>query len=378
MRMHIALLGLGLLLAGCDGPAAGPATAQAPAPKAAPPNPGPPQVQVAGAAFSRDGKLLLTAYRIERPDPHQAMPKRLALWEVATGKKLWEAHPATVASVGPAADNLFPVGFLPGDKLALLRDKTSLQLWDVHKGSRSRTFAQGQVIYCAALSADGRYALTGGASLLNQPLPPAAELGTLQLWDVATGKRTQGFGLTQATAHGVALSPDGRLALSTSHPTPEEAATLTLWEVATGKRRPLPAPLERGRGLGFTPDSKLVAAVYSEPIPPERARKRKVVRWEHELVLWEVSSGKEVRRFREFPYAAAFTPDGKRLVGVNSDRLKVWEVASGREVWDLREGGADKFGFALSPDGKVAFTGSGSYRVGSGRGIKLRLWDHPS
>jgi WD40 repeat protein len=147
-----------------------------------------------------------------------------------------------------------------------------------------------------------------------------------------------------------------------------------LWEVGTGKRLPLPAPLERGWGLAFTPDSKLVAAAYSEPISPERAGKRKVVGREHELALWEVSSGKEMRRFPAFPYAAAFTPDGKRLVGVNSDGLKVWEVARGRQVWDLPEGAADRFGFALSPDGKVALTASGRYMVG-GRGIMFRLWD---
>jgi hypothetical protein len=133
MRMLTAVAFLALL-AGCED--------RTPPPKATPAYPGPPQVHVAGAAFSRDGKLLLTAYRIEQPEPKAAMPKRLALWEVATGKKLWAAHPATEARVGPAADNLFPVAFLPGDKLVLLRDKTSLQLWDVAKGSCARTFAK--------------------------------------------------------------------------------------------------------------------------------------------------------------------------------------------------------------------------------------------
>jgi hypothetical protein len=50
-------------------------------------------------------------------------------------------------------------------------------------------------------------------------------------------------------------------------------------------------------------------------------------------------------------------------------------VASGREVWDLPEAGIDKFGFALSPDGKLAFTGGGSYMVGAGRAMRLTLWD---
>jgi WD40 repeat protein len=378
MRKFTALLGLSLLLAGCERSGAGPTTAPPP-PAPAGPYPGPPLTEVAGAAFSRDGRLLLTAYRVEHLDPKDVMPKRLALWEVVTAKKLWAAHPASASREDPPADTLVPIGFLPGDRLVLLRDKTSLQLWDVAKGSRARTFAKDGdwALSCAALSADGNYVLTGGGSTRYPPAPPAEEPRPLQLWEVASAKRIRTFGRPHLSVYKVALSPDGRLALSASHPTPEEAATLMLWDMTTGKRLPLPAPLERGKGLGFTPDSKLVAAVYSEPIPPERAGKRKVVRWEHELALWEVRSAKKVLRFQGLPYAAAFTPDGKHLVGVNSDGLKVWEVASGREVRNLREGGIDQFGFALSPNGKLAFTGSGSYRVGTGRAIKLRLWDVP-
>src|SRR5712692_3661985 len=123
------------LLLGCDKQT--PQAAESPTP------PPPPTVYVAGAAFSPDGKVLLTAYGIERVDKQLAMPKRLVLWEVESGKKVWTAD---------APENLFPIAFLVGNEAVLLRGQHSLQIWAVNKAEPLRTFAQdpSEDIYCAA------------------------------------------------------------------------------------------------------------------------------------------------------------------------------------------------------------------------------------
>jgi WD40 repeat protein len=337
------------LLAGCE--------SQAPAPKADPPPPGPPQVTVAGAAFSRDGKLLLTAYRIEHPGPHRAMPKRLALWEVATGKKLWAAN---------ATETLRPVGFLPGDKAVLVQGETSLQVWDASKGERLRSFAPApeRSMISTAMSADGAVALTN------------VWAEGLKLWDVGSGKLVRAIGRSKPS-RSAALSRDGKRALSLgSSSLKSPSASLNVWDPATGE---LIHRFDKSGRWGwpvvFSPDGTLAATGHSEVIRPKGEGKDKRARLRNELILWKVATGEEIGRLPGGANAVAFTPDGKRLAVVNSEGLKVWEVASGREVWSQREGATDQFGFTLSPNGKVAFSASGSYMVGAGRVIKLRLWD---
>jgi WD40 repeat protein len=68
-----------------------------------------------------------------------------------------------------------------------------------------------------ALSPDGKQALSGGLDK------------TLRLWDVETGKELRQFEGHSGNVHGVAFSPDGRFALS------GDDHNVRLWEVATGK-----------------------------------------------------------------------------------------------------------------------------------------------
>ena len=54
------------------------------------------------------------------------------------------------------------------------------------------------------------------------------------------------------------------------------------------------------------------------------------------LRLWEVASGRELRRFEghtDEVLACAFSPDGALALSASRDRtLRLWEVASGREL----------------------------------------------
>jgi WD40 repeat protein len=65
--------------------------------------------------------------------------------------------------------------------------------------------------------------------------------------------------------------------------------------------------------------------------------------------------------------AAAYSPDGKRIVSASEDKtLKIWDAHSGEELSTLR-GHADNITcVAFSPDGKRVASGS--------RGV-VKLWD---
>jgi len=69
------------------------------------------------------------------------------------------------------------------------------------------------------------------------------------------------------------------------------------------------------------------------------------------LVLWDLTTGRELRRFHGHKHAitsVAFAPDGSRIVsGCQDQTVRVWDVASGATVLTLPGMKA-----ALSPDGK--------------------------
>jgi RNA polymerase sigma factor (sigma-70 family) len=89
--------------------------------------------------------------------------------------------------------------------------------------------------------------------------------------------------------------------------------------------------------------------------------------------LWDVATGKEVRRFRHDALAwmvsALFTPDGKTLLTSGAGgEVYVWDVATGRVLRRLPAAPAGPSCLALSPDGKTLVTWDGNSRT-------LHLWD---
>jgi WD40 repeat protein/tRNA A-37 threonylcarbamoyl transferase component Bud32 len=188
-----------------------------------------------------------------------------------------------------------------------------------------------------AVSADGRQALSGGKDR------------ALRLWDLATGQEVRAFAGQGAEVRAVALSPDGRLALSAS------GATLRLWDTATGQ--------EVGRLVGHTD------AVKSVAFAPDG--RRAVSGGDDKAVrLWDVPGRRPVRRLAGHSRdvtSVVVTPDGRHaLSGSRDQTLRLWDLQTGGEV--RRFGGRGMvLAVAVSADGRLAL--SGSYDT------TLRLWD---
>lgn len=183
----------------------------------------------------------------------------------------------------------------------------------------------GQVI-SVAVSPDGRTALS------------ADHQANLKLWDISSGRliRTFVWGAAYVSNVALAFSPDGRVALE------GVSGKAALWNVVTGQMlRIIGMPFEDG-GMAFSPDTASVLI------------SRKL-----SLALWDIASDKLIRTFggeHSYGYAVALSPDGKMALAVTgTGTIELWDVGTGQlnRTFDI-SGFATNLLLRFTPDGRSA------------------------
>jgi WD40 repeat protein len=169
-------------------------------PKEGPPRTREPKWWVAYAEFSADGKRLLTLYNFDgHPRDRGQFPNALTVWEVATGKELW--------SIKAADLDVSACAFLPGNKGVLVKCQHRLKVLDMTNGKVVRALVKDErPMIALAVSPDGRYALSADGHVKD-----VDETG-LTLWDIRGGKEIRKRE-TGMISH-VVFSRDGRLGLA--------------------------------------------------------------------------------------------------------------------------------------------------------------------
>jgi WD40 repeat protein len=260
--------------------------------------------------FSPDGRLLAGAVK-----------EAFCLWEVSTGKRLYEVK-------GPRG----PLAFSPDSKLLACGGEGEIRLHEAVGGKEVRRFEpRTGLVRALAFSPDGK-ALA------------SVQDGALSLWYVATGRRSPPLPGHESTVRLLAFSPDGAELASAD----EDSGGLIVWDVA--RRRPrltLTGHFLTVHSVAFSPDGKTIATGDGYD------------GWEGfeaQIRLWSAAEG---RLHRQFPghlnrvHSLAFAPDGKTLASAGPDaRVRLWNVATGKRPWQIRaDSQADLLAF--TPDGKA-------------------------
>jgi eukaryotic-like serine/threonine-protein kinase len=278
-----------------------------------PPLPQHPHAPASVIAWTPDSKGVVTC-----PEEHT-----LALWEVSTGKRLWQLHlPAAEGAPEYAA-------FSPDGSTLLTATSEAVRLWEAATGKalgqkirRQWWGAPGEVVF----SPDSKTVLARRREIVDQ------------LWAASTGQAV-GTPLAEDAQGGPTVlplfSPDGTSVLVSTGTEAQFRAS------ATGNLigRPLPHP-----GITcmvFRPDGKWVLTAGGDL----------------RLRLWEAPAGTPVGQ--PIPVvsavsAAAFSPDGSLVVtGHDNGEVRFWKPATGEALGPPLSCGAPVEGVTFSPDGTL-------------------------
>jgi WD40 repeat protein len=293
-------------------------------------------------------------------------------WDVGTRKPR--------SSSGGHHGPVFTLAVSPDGRSIITRaSDNSVHVWDAALGKQTRQFTITGQVQQAAFSGDGAMLVVGGYD------------GTVRVWDVKDGKELHQlkpiqnqnrFGGMNGVV-GLALSRDGKLLASRSGD-----QVIRLWETATGKEiRKIAEVAMADNGqmffasggynqhspprLIFSPDGTTVAALPLEGTLIDLTTGRQT-QLEQTIRLWDVSTGKVVRRFdppKTKPLAFAFARDGRTVATANQgNTISLWEVASGKERFQFGTGSAGILNaLAYAPDGRTL--------CGAGQGQTVGFWD---
>lgn len=302
---------------------------------------------ILAAHFAPNGDGIVTA----------SLDRTARVWDAAAGREratLREGHEylATSALLLPGGERLLTAG---GDN--------SARLWDMTVGAQTGVLTGTGRHAAIAVSADGRYALTGAPAV--EKIDEAAQTSVriyARLWDLANQTVVREFSETVAAdlvesqpmsaVSAAAISPDGTL-FYTGHADGQGR----LW-----REDGAPPVLLQGHTRSVT------AAAF---IAPDGARLL-TASGDQTVAQWDVASGRELldlsMRHDGWVSSLSLTDDGRTAVTAAEDGLvRIWDVATAREL--ARLGGSGEL-----VDG-LAFVNGGASLLWVGDDGVLRVSD---
>lgn len=201
-------------------------------------------------------------------------------------------------------------------------------------------YSHDDLINSVALSPDGRFAVSGTGNDFAENLP-------IQMWNVETGEVVQLFEGHTRAIRSVVFSPDGQSILSGS-----DDMTLRLWDVESGEAiLILEGHTDNVRSVAFSPDGTQALSGSHD----------------NSIRLWDLETGETIYTFTDHTRdvnSVAFSPDGQLGVSGAGDTtgdnntIGLWDLTTGELIQFFEHPAASMQSVAFSPDGQTVLSGS--------------------
>jgi WD40 repeat protein len=226
-------------------------------------------------------------------------------------------------------------------------DRT-LKVWDLDTGRVTQTLeGHTETVTAVAVTGDGKRAISASGAheaatsrFFNQQRDSAAFDTTIKLWDLATGRVVRTLEAHTEEVNAVAIVTDGKHAISASFD-----KTLKVWDLATGR-------------VTQTLDGHTVTAVAVTA----DGKRAVSASYDRTLKVWDPDGGRAVRMPEGHLGSingVAIITGGKCAISASADNtLKVWDLEAGRVTQTLEDHTAEVTAVAVTADGKRAVSAS--------------------
>jgi DNA-binding beta-propeller fold protein YncE len=279
-------------------------------------------LQVYSAAYSPDGKCIVSV----------SNDNTVKVWDTATGNLIQtflENNEVNSAVYSPDGRRIvFPRG-------------SSIQVWDATVGRQiyNTISEHSEVVRSVAYSPDGSRIVS------------ASRDKKIKIWDAATGQLVRTLSGHSDYVTSAAYSPDGSRIVSASND-----KKIKIWNASNGRLiRTLTGHSSFVFSAAYSPDgSRIVSAS-----------------WDDTIKVWDAESGRLIHTLSGHSsrvISAAYSPDGRRIVSASSDKtVKVWDAATGNLICTISGHSGPVNSAAYSPDGTRIVSASDDKTV--------RVWD---
>ncbi|REJ95254.1 MAG: hypothetical protein DWQ34_06545 [Planctomycetota bacterium] len=273
---------------------------------------------VASAAFSSDGKRIVSG----------GSDSTVRVWNVESAKQdaLLEGHTKMVNCVK----------FIPGRQwvISTSADNT-IRASNFETGKLIRRLKPDRQPKCVACSPDGRRIVYGGIS------------GTLEVWDIFSGRRLTTLDGETHGVRSVAYSADGTRIVSAAH------CNVRVWDSESGRQISLIVLSAAILGMSLDHDGRRILCGCVD----------------NRIRLVDLATGKLVSQFEGHArpvHGVALSPDGRRIASSSGDKtVRVWDAMSGSLLRVLEQHREATITVAFGPDGGSLVTGGDVVRVWS-------------